>query len=1301
MKRNYLIGLGGSGGKIITHLYSRLMRERGISFESDVECIAIDTEQSALEKLSELGVKKVLISGEGCVGDYFNALPEDVGEWCPNTEDDTVFFNSDLFNGASQCRLKSRLCLARFLKNENNELRRAIESSLEVSSSTDGSSNRPPIVLIASSIAGGTGSGIFIQTALYIKKLFKEKYNIPKVIIHGLFACPDLYENVVKPEQKRSIFANAYAVIRELNAFNLICGNDKTDAYGAKIDPDIEISTDCEGNLFTKDQEGRYGDKPYDFMYFIDKVSCMSTVHDDIGEYYKEMADIAYSHLYTDISDRVWENESNEMNNHTMAPGSIYGSAGASSIVYPYDDIIKYFASRSIKESVDTVWYELEKLWEAYYAEKDAEARATGMPKYIPEDNERAEHYINDFDNLVKTAHNSSSNRYAFLGKEVMADDDKTVVDALLGTIKAKATSFITSKKIDSIKSDCGLTELDGAKVSINDSIDEYSVFERDTDDKFSVIQNLDNALENYCTKALKAVIDYSMTFANKIYCDDLELCSLNDRSEFGIINGALTKDGEWAHPVAVRYILYSLKKKFDSEMKSIWKSVNDTPADDDEDILNHLVGITVASQKKKLNNNSKSEKTNEDILEALLKKMIGGKSAAKLKVEEYFTELNSTINSIDTVLADALLYFSYLRIQDKIDALIAEYELFFDNLKTFCNKADATAVSYSTLHDNKTDALYVCASSEIKDKMYSEVGRNINTQTGEIISNVSCAIFTALRQMAANTVAKKKNMSTTKINGTIEGIFQSVFSIVADGIKDIPSVRNMDKNVFDAMLYEYELTDENATANISNYSNSEIKTAKEIIDRFFVKKFSTLVYLAAPLLVFGAKDPYSGMFDKNENGVIKEKPSYSTYYRYLSFNRDVGNSIVKLLGGNGDANQFYSSLATSLPKDSNDQTVSFDTVYSEKVNKYTLLCYSTVHCLQPYQIKAFDELNGGRYYEYYAERIAEMEDSQRYSLTPHLDKRWHKRGCMPFINVNKELKSRLDIGKAFIYALCFGLIRYYKNGSDVKYVFAAPPQYPAEIIIYKGQTVSYNNINRVMCWFADQEPLVEKYAAKFDKAINAEIAEMIEAGGDTVGGYKRAITRKSKFFHWMKVNMLRPIDIMGSKNTRAKAIQEEEPISLLELAYQLHVREEMLGESDRNYAELIIDVLCEVIDLYAAAPFNADDIKEQREHSVGYTNYLDVEQHIASQFLSEYAKSVLKKSAIKTKVNTEEPAEEAQEVTKKRRGWDAPIEELVEEDESLNTKKLTIDGISETDLENKRIRWAIDLFNMFLNDKD
>ncbi|MBQ3075488.1 MAG: hypothetical protein IJC26_05415, partial [Clostridia bacterium] len=96
------------------------------------------------------------------MGTMYNKLGDDVAEWCPNTANEGNFFSSEVFNGASQCRLKSRLCFSNFLKDQNNGLLQILEEFLEVSPTNESAFEAPPLVYIVSSVAGGTGSGIFI-----------------------------------------------------------------------------------------------------------------------------------------------------------------------------------------------------------------------------------------------------------------------------------------------------------------------------------------------------------------------------------------------------------------------------------------------------------------------------------------------------------------------------------------------------------------------------------------------------------------------------------------------------------------------------------------------------------------------------------------------------------------------------------------------------------------------------------------------------------------------------------------------------------------------------------------------------------------------------------------------------------------------------------------------------------------------------------------------------------------------------------------------------------------------------------
>lgn len=1294
MKNNYFIGLGGSGGKIITALYNRLLAERGKTFDSEVSCIAIDTDQGELGALAELGVQKICISGRGSVGEYYNALGGDAGEWCPNTANESVFFSDSLFNGASQCRMKSRLCFAALLKDPNNEFDRILEETMIVSS-TGGDSNQAqdPIVLIASSLAGGTGSGIFIQTALYIKEFFRKR-GIQKVNIYGLFACPDIYKSSVHSQQHRNLYSNAYAAIRELNALNLICGPDETTAYGGKLELDIEISTDCEGKLFEKDSRGRYGHKPYDNIYFIDKVNSLSSIRGGLDEYYKAMADIAYTHLYTPIKESIQSTESNTTKAHIVAPTAIYGSAGAATAKYPYEDILQYFAARSVWETVDpqdgdSVWTALDLMWENHCTVKDHSAKQSGLAQYTPAPGDRAAHFIKEFDAAAKSG-GITKTMFSFLAP-MTERDGIDAVDRYMEQIKSYAKKELSDdERIKKAKTDCLLDDIATLHSDILIEIDEYSSSDGDAASVFDYIQQIDDGLQDYCKKSISYIVDDSIAFSNKIFCDDAGLAHVYDKEEISIINGLLynARTGEWVHPVAARYLLYSLKQKLDQQIHTLIDGF-DTADDDANDFYRYLLAQVVETQKTSLQNTEKDELPNNEALKKVLEKTFGGKKRAKRGVDEYFADLEANLEVANQTFVDALLYFSFITVRRKIDALIEEFETFFDNIDEFIAQAKKKTAVFETMHDNVNGTVYVCASGDVKNKLYEKLGRSINTQTGETASEVSKALFTALRAKAAASLqaSSKKKANVKQISKNAEALLARMIEIVKESSEGNAQIQTLDINVFQAMLKEYELLYPEQTDDIGNFSKEN--DAKERIRSFISAKMGALATMGAPALLYDKTDMYSGLFDKQVAGETLVKNKLSVNYRFISHSDGVAQSISDMLGdptgSSGKIVEFYKNCSNELPKDSELNTIDIRYVSSDTLDDRTLFFYSAVNCLQPYQINAFDELKGGVYYENYADAISEMERCQKFSMSPHLDKRWHKHGMMPYINVAKELDRRHDLAKAFIFALLYKKIGYELEGVDARYVFSdANLKRGPEIIIHKGRSIPYNRINRVMNWFSNQESLIEYYASKLDTAIELELEELSKYS-TAVSTYKTQIAQQSGILGWIKEDIIRPITVIGSRNGKAKTTRRLPAIGILELAYNLHISEE--NELDKDYGELLIDVLCDIFRRYAKAPYNADHIAQKAQGTESYANYIDIRNHIAKDFLKHLVGGTACETAVSNEA-VEISAESDERATVGNGIFGRGIEEPTDIPVSAVAGEVSID-LSDIASSEKHVVWA------------
>lgn len=1266
-RKYLLVGLGGSGGKVISKLYERLIAERGEGFKSNVTCVAIDTDQDELNQLAQLGVKKVQISGSGTVGQMVNTLGQDVNDWCPTTQNEGNFYSSHVFNGASQCRLKSRLCFASFLKNANNELENVLEEFLRITSSGSSVQDAPPIVYIVSSIAGGTGSGIFIQTAFYIKRYFQDKNLQP--IVYGLFACPDLYKDVVTPQQVPNLYANAYAVIRELNAFNMICGDDMEAPWGGKVTLDIELSTKSEGRLFEKNAKGRYGDKPYDVLYFIDRVNYLSSILGGLDKYYDAMGDIAFSHLYSDISGEVLSTESNEMNAHSIAPCAIYASAGAATLCYPYKDVVRYIGDRAIYESFDSTWKDLDTKWKSYLMTKDADARASGLTRYIPEPGERGKHFCDDFKAAVNKD-NMQQTKLAFMGR--MTERSGMAADAyLMDKILAEAESRIREDdRFEQKKQALGLADTAQAKSDIlaiirGEAAAADSGADGEKADQFHRIRQIDEVLDDYCEAGLRFAFDDAIELANRILCLDPSLYPVyEEQSQCGVVNLLLRNpenEGQWVHPVAARQMLYQFRVRLQSKLESLLGDGENTPENDLVDFRNKLVRSHVSTHLRKLADNDENSEisANADVLQELISRWFGKRDTQR-GVEEYFRSLGATLENIEQGFVDAVMFFALLRVESRLEALIREYEVFFDNIDEFVKKADAAQKRGQTLHERSSEAVYVCADAQTKDALYKKASANIDLQTGKTAGQIAASLFSAMRDKAGKE-SKKRNFKEDLRNTT--AFFDTVSDMVADGILENPEIQPaVQMNVVQAMLSEYALKNPENASDVENYSQDTAAATR--IDLFLSAKLKALSVMAAPLLQFNVKDIYHAMFrGKNKDGEEIQKREVTNTYRYLAHSKECRETIENMVGR--QIQEYYAQLAAPLPKDSANQTISTSYVQSDSADDYSILCYSTVHCLQPYQIRAFDEVNHGVFYEHYAKRVAEMELLQKYSMTPHMDKRWHKHGAMPYINVAKEKERRYDLAKAFLYALCYGKIGFVEKGSDTKLVFNdINLGRSQETIYYNGKIIPKNKTNRAMYWFANQEELIELYASLFDKAVEAEV-EKLTKYSDSADSYKRGITNYARILNQMRNNVFRDMEQSKkrkkqdeSEKAKEAKKQDKKRYSILRFAWELRQAEE--NELDKDFAELLVQTLCLTIKKYAKAPYNQEAVENRDQSSVAYKAYLEVGKHVAETFLTDYGTYISKE------LNLREETEEEKKERLRKNSFGRNTDDLTDEDEDL-----------------------------------
>lgn len=234
-----IIGLGGTGQWVLTWLKRDLMLANNGKVPANIKLLGIDTTaqlaagakrvKGSLEEeatvvggvsLSKDDGEYVYLGGDShktaenvAIGKYPH-----IGKWYHaskwlQTQNPSTFV---LDEGAGRIRQFGRMAIFQdVLKTNSSMLWRALRTALtEVKSKA--TEDLKMEIIITGSFAGGTGSGIFIDTAL-ILRLLAEQNNIPHVM-RGFFALPSVFDTAPDAELRARVFA----AWRELNRFMVV-----------------------------------------------------------------------------------------------------------------------------------------------------------------------------------------------------------------------------------------------------------------------------------------------------------------------------------------------------------------------------------------------------------------------------------------------------------------------------------------------------------------------------------------------------------------------------------------------------------------------------------------------------------------------------------------------------------------------------------------------------------------------------------------------------------------------------------------------------------------------------------------------------------------------------------------------------------------------------------------------------------------------------------------------------------------------------------------------------------------------
>jgi hypothetical protein len=674
MSPTLLVGLGGTGSKIVQKVYNRLTKKQMKS----VSCVIFDTDVNELREIQEKTpkIRVIQISTNQTVGEYLNSDTYARDNWFPVN---MILNRKAMTEGAGQVRAISRLALNTSIKlGKMNTMNEAIEQLYKL----NGIDNQQAVhVILVGSLCGGTGSGLTLPVSLYIRNYLQTKLQQSSAIIRGFMLLPEVFYKVIPSQsEQNNLKCNAYAALRELDAFQMKGDGSLPKKY------DLHFFAPRAGS----EENEEYDGLPMDFCFLFDAQNIDGKKLESFAKYLDHAANCIYAQAVAPTSKRSNSSEDNVIRGLAMSGGrNRYCGAGSAMLIYPVDDVLKYLSLCWAKKSISDEWLKIDR---KYISEMLSVRARREKGTNVPEIN-RGEHYVQciNQDYLNRDAFSSSIRNlcYKYKGQGFVEEGpywDKYIVELDDYIDKSIEES---KNRIGDIKTEC-LQAADGAG----------------RDKSSEAFNNWYDNLQGYKTAILKCTMDLARNLSYDLCKDETDYTGTEEKFRIEYWFSADSK--KFLHPNAIRYFLYNaistLKKaneensRITGEILDYWRNFNKLTFDDaaTEDVVE---GREAYMEKADLDQTGP-------------KAAIGGnrKKAAIANLTEQYGTFYTNCENYWAAYVKKEVYDSLIKYMEKLSESFHE---FYDTLGNCIGKIDRQLEDLERMYviDKDGDPLrYVCA---------------------------------------------------------------------------------------------------------------------------------------------------------------------------------------------------------------------------------------------------------------------------------------------------------------------------------------------------------------------------------------------------------------------------------------------------------------------------------------------------------------------------------------------------------------------------------------------------------------
>ncbi len=545
--KTLIIGLGGLGSDIVTDVFKRFNTHA--SHQEDrqkVRFLTLDTDSNEIAYRREImnpeDVIQTSATTDMVAGQFLDQIKDNstVQRWFPHEIKELT--RMSINDGAGQVRAISRLAYSHAIINGKLDRLKKVLNELLSLSSGDGNIIE---VHIVSSMAGGTGAGSFLQTAYLVREeMMRNGILNPKV--WGYFMLGDVFLkdpsiNMSDPTKTTNVLANTYACLKELSGIYEISPENSIEfEYGAPTATPFHI---------TKDSS-----TPFEQCFLYDFENNAGNNIGSIKNYKKQIEEFLYLNAFSPTGPKTRSQAINNIVGQIKTGSSArFGATGISKIIYPIDNLLRYFSVRRLSENLRDAWLKIDNDFNKLHEEW----RIDSNKGIIRKEPVLAEFFVGQIELLAQNGVGVEQAVFKSILTSTKVVDNET--ETILGS---KVDFFL--EEVNRYLNNMRDNEQDIESLSKLNFTDTFATKDSDEANDRSVIRQNEDQLEAL-RKEVFGFIDESKSIAlEEIFIKDLTSYQFTQEQAKHRINTYLLEKEKALHPLAVRYFFYDLLIKLE-----------------------------------------------------------------------------------------------------------------------------------------------------------------------------------------------------------------------------------------------------------------------------------------------------------------------------------------------------------------------------------------------------------------------------------------------------------------------------------------------------------------------------------------------------------------------------------------------------------------------------------------------------------------------------------------------------------------------------------------------------------------